>query len=129
MDLEAAWKLCEKFIDDCVLIRRMTADRFGIFSQTGHMLGIIGCEADKKVGMIALERPIVDKMFDSAGMPVEEFGGQFISAYNIPFMKPFMDQHSFGWRFISPHGYKVELHDTGGLLIQKVAKRGSLKFD
>jgi hypothetical protein len=129
MDLEAARDICKKFIDDSMFIREKTADSFGIFSQTGHMLGIIGCEADKKVGMIALERPIVDKMFDSAGMPVEEFGGQFISAYNIPSMKPFMDQNSSGWRFISSHGYKVEIHDTGGLLIQKMAKRGSLKFD
>jgi hypothetical protein len=129
MDLNEARDTCQKLIDDSMFIDQMTSNSFAIYLQTGHLIGIIGCEADNKVGMIALERPVVDNMFDSVGMPVEEFGGQFISAYNIPFMKPFMDQDSSGWRFISPHGYKVELHSTGGLLIQKVAKRGSLKFD
>jgi len=129
MDLKAARDICEKLIDDSMFINETTSNSFGIFLQAGHMIGIIGCDGDKKVGMIALERPIVDDMFDSAGMPVEEFGGQFISAYNIPSMRPFMDQNSSGWRFISPHGYKVEIHNTGGLLIQKIAKRGSLKFD
>ena len=126
-ELKTARKICDKFIDNSMFIKEVAPNSFGIFLQTGRIICVFACESDHKLSMIAMGRPILDKMFNSDRIPIEEFAKQFVSAYEIPSMGPFTEQNASGWRFISPYDYEVEIHDTGGLLIQKVAKRGSLK--
>ena len=128
MDMDETIKICRKFMDKTMTLEELTPDKHVIFRQ-GVTIGILVADPENKLTMIALGRPIVDNMFNAEGMPVKEFAIQFVTAYKIPSMKTFREQGDRGWRFTSPHGYKVEIYHNGQLSIEKVAKRDALKFD
>jgi hypothetical protein len=128
MDIDEAKKICRKYMDQTMTFEELTPDKHVIFQQ-GSRMGVLGTDAENKLVMIALGRPILDNMFKAEGMPIKDFAVQFVSAYKITSMKAFKEQGDRGWRFTSPHGYKVEIYRNGQLSIEKVAKRDALIFD
>ena len=128
MDMEEAKKICGKYMDDSMAGEQATPDQYIIFQQ-GAFVGVLISDPQKKLTTIALTRPLVDNMFNVSGMPVKEFAAQFVSAYHIPSMEYFREEGDAGWRFTSPHGYRVDIFKNGQLTIEKIAKRDSLTFD
>ena len=128
MPIEEAREICRKHMDQYMTMEKISPDKDFIF-QTGATIGIIVADTHQRLEAIVLGRPMVDRMFNAEGMPVKQFGHQFIEAYGIPSMESFREQGDRGWQFVSPHGYQVKLFLNGQLSLEKIAKRDSLKFD
>ena len=128
MPIDEAREICRKHMDQYMSMEKISPDKDFIF-QMGATIGIIVADEKGKLQALVLGRPMVDKMFNAAGMPVRDFALQFIKAYDIPSMEPFQEEGDRGWRFVSPKGYQVQLFLNGQLSLEKIAKRDSLKFD
>lgn len=128
MPIDEAREICRKHMDQYMTMEKISPDKDFIF-QMGATIGIIVADNHQKLEAIVLGRPMVDSMFNAAGMPVRDFALQFIKAYNIPSLDPFQEAGDRGWWFVSPHGYQVKIFLNGQLSLEKIAKRDSLKFD
>ena len=94
------------------------------------MLGSMTAESGtNKLDFFGFDRKLVDVLFNAQGMPVQEFASNFISAYGIGKMVTFREEKTSGWRFVSKHGYLVDITTKGELMIKKTATAGQLNFN
>ena len=98
-----------------------------VFTQTTP---IIIADDQKRVISIQLLPSIVDKLYNTAGLPGEEFAQNFVNNYKIVRMDPFFTEDNVqGWKFISPEGYKLSVTVNKIILIEKIATKADMKFD
>ena len=107
-------------------IRGVISDLFGVKL-------VIRADDYKRVTSIMLSGMVVDTLFNSAGLPAEDFAKKFVESYNIKLMEPFVEQNGetfiSGWRFISQEGYKLTLTDKKDIILEKIAEQSEMKFD
>ena len=93
-------------------------------------VSIIIADDHKRVTSIQLIPSIVDKLYNTAGLPGEEFAQNFVNNYKIVRMDPFFTEDNVqGWKFISPEGYKLSVTVNKIILIEKIATKAEMKFD
>ncbi len=94
---------------------------------------LVYADDKKAVNTIVLPAAVVDRLFNSAGLPGEEFAKRFADGYKIRGMEQFSETKNedlvTGWRYISPDGYKIIILTDRSLSIQKVAKPSEIRFD
>ena len=79
---------------------------------------------------IVLSGAVVDTLFNSTGLPAEDFGNKFVESYKIESMEPFIEQDgTVGRRFISPEGFKLTLTSEKDIILEKIAAPAEMKFD
>lgn len=91
---------------------------------------IIMADDYKRVIAIQLLPSIVDKLYNSAGLPGKDFAQKFVDNYRIIKMEPFTTNDFVqGWRFVSPEGYTLSITENKIILIEKIANSSEMKFD
>jgi len=99
------------------------------------VLGLVDIKADnnKSVKEIGLAPAAVDELFNSKGLPGEDFAKKFVDSYHISQMEPFSEYKGSvlvnGWRYISPEGYRLVLTVYKEIFLDSIAKKAEMKFD
>ena len=101
-------------------------DAYGCFTSTGS--GIYS-NNKKQVSTFEFFPNEVDVIFNSNGIPADDFAKKFIDAYKISEMKPMILGNHTGWQYVSSNGYKITILDDKTLTIELVSKPSEMKFD
>jgi hypothetical protein len=97
---------------------------------------VIEADAQKRVIAFHFSNIIVDGLFNSADLKVQDFAQQFANSYNIPEMSYFMrerpleaGQYDQGWEYTSPKGFYIKIDENKGLVVESVPSSTERKFD
>jgi uncharacterized protein YecT (DUF1311 family) len=97
---------------------------------------VIEADAQKKVIAFHFSGVLVDGLFNTSDMKVQDFAQQFANSYNIPEMNYFMRERPLeaghydqGWEYTSPKGFYVKIDENKGLVVESVPASSERKFD
>jgi hypothetical protein len=129
MKMEEAAKLFKEYTNTELMAQPAPDEKIVVSSEFYGPVFIVD-QRTSNVIAIMFTPALVDQLFNTSGLPIEELAQKFAIEYHLPKMDPFYDDYNKnGWRYISKEGYKIEIWSSRAILFMKVAKSTEMKFN
>ena len=135
MNIDDAYKvLSDKLVQGIEILQEAPGSPRAIYYlYEGMPIPIVTSDIKNRVTTMLLPEDIVDKLFNTTGLPAEDFAKKFVESYHISKMEPFSEMMNnslvTGWRFISPEGFSLIITTQKTILLKEIAKSSETKFD
>ncbi|MBU1044549.1 MAG: hypothetical protein KJ915_09180 [Candidatus Omnitrophica bacterium] len=132
MNIDEAFKIIPDALKDSLALGafRGIEEGYIIVDQPFYNKFIITSNDNKQVKKIILTSGAVDMLFNTDGLPAEDFIQKFKESYKIDNLEPlFEEDGSISWKFISTDGYKLILTSEKDILLEEIAASSEMQFD